>query len=430
MISSLQATGYFFPDSTGGTEVYVEGLARGLEQLGCATTVIAPSADMSAADHSWRGLRVRRYPWGYAGDQAHAGFDKFLGLLDQSRADIYHQHSWSGGCSDLHLRAAKERGFRTVTTVHMAGNICLSGTMMRAGKQPCDGRLDEQVCSECWAVSRKGVPAAIARPIARLSRMAVRGGAPLMKSLAGLTSAFDGHRVRFEHMARHSDRIVAVCQWAFDALLLNGIAREKLSLCRQGIEDALPPALRRPERVAGSALRVGFLGRYDPIKGLHVLARAFRRLPAVLPIELHIHGVANGPAERDYAAVIRSIADGDPRIHFLPPVGREAIWDALSGFDVLAVPSQLLETGPLVVIEAQAAGTPVLGSDLGGISELVTRGSRGWLVAHDSVDAWAAELKRLSEARDAACGPMPARDVRTMRDVACETLELYAGLAA
>ena len=57
----------------------------------------------------------------------------------------------------------------------------------------------------------------------------------------------------------------------------------------------------------------------------------------------------------------------------------------LSRIDVLAVPSQWLETGPLVVLEAFAAGTPVIGSDLGGIRELVSDGRDGLLVPHDDV---------------------------------------------
>ena len=43
----------------------------------------------------------------------------------------------------------------------------------------------------------------------------------------------------------------------------------------------------------------------------------------------------------------------------------------MANFDLLAVPSQWMETGPIVVLEAHAVGTPVLGANLGGIAELV-----------------------------------------------------------
>ena len=436
MIQVIQAAGYFFPDSTGGSEVYVGDLARELRQLGCESTILAPARDLTAQSYEWQGLPVHRYPWDHAGDRSiisgarpHLGFDAFLALLERTPAGIYHQHGWSGGSGLHHLRAARERGMRTVTTVHLSGNVCLAGTMMRMGRQVCDGRIDEYVCSTCWAVSCKGIPAPIAGPMTRLSRAAAHGGLPFAGGLARLTAAFDGQRDRFEQMVANSDRIVAVCRWLYDALLLNGVAPEKLVLCRQGVGDA-PGAGPKPPRQPGQALRVGFLGRYDPIKGLHVLVRALRRLPAALPIELCIHGVANGPAEADYASLIRSSAGADPRIRFVPPVARDRIRDALAGFDVLAVPSQVLETGPLVVMEAHAAGTPVLGSDLGGISELVTPGDNGWLVAHDSVRDWAAALARLCEACDSGAGSMTGWPVRTMRAVAQETIDLYARLLA
>jgi len=59
------------------------------------------------------------------------------------------------------------------------------------------------------------------------------------------------------------------------------------------------------------------------------------------------------------------------------------------------VPSQLLETGPLVVLESFAAGVPVIGSALGGIAEKVVGGVNGLLVSpHDSVQAWQDVLGR------------------------------------
>lgn len=236
------------------------------------------------------------------------------------------------------------------------------------------------------------------------------------------------HRDRFELMDRYSDRIIAVCQWLYDALLLNGIAREKLVLCRQGIGDPPSRMIPRPPRSPGAVLRVGFLGRYYPVKGLDLLMSAMRRVSAELPVELLIHGIANNSTEAQYARSIREAAAADRRIQLLPPVPRDRIWETLAGFDVLAVPSQWLETGPLVVMEAIAAGTPVLGSDLGGISELVMDGRNGWLVPHNSVDAWAAELTRLCGLFGADLRPVPVRPVRTMRDVAQETALVYASL--
>ena len=69
----------------------------------------------------------------------------------------------------------------------------------------------------------------------------------------------------------------------------------------------------------------------------------------------------------------------------LPP---NMVVDAMRGCDFVAVPSRLLETGPLVVLKSFAAGIPVLGTRLGGIAELVTDGVDGMLFAPDDPAAW------------------------------------------
>jgi glycosyltransferase involved in cell wall biosynthesis len=89
-------------------------------------------------------------------------------------------------------------------------------------------------------------------------------------------------------------------------------------------------------------------------------------------------------------------------------------------------PSQGLETGPLVVYEAFAAGTPVVGSNLGGIAELIRHEENGLLVEPASRPAWAGALRRLVENPQLleqlrrGIGP-----VRTMRDVAGEMAPVY-----
>jgi glycosyltransferase involved in cell wall biosynthesis len=69
-------------------------------------------------------------------------------------------------------------------------------------------------------------------------------------------------------------------------------------------------------------------------------------------------------------------------------------------YDLLAVPSQWLETGPMVVLEAFAASIPVMGSNLGGIAELVQDNVNGILVEASSINAWANELEQLCDHRD------------------------------
>jgi glycosyltransferase involved in cell wall biosynthesis len=100
--------------------------------------------------------------------------------------------------------------------------------------------------------------------------------------------------------------------------------------------------------------------------------------------------------------------------------------ERLQEYDLLAVPSQLLETGPIVVLEAFAAGIPVAGSNLGGIAELVEHGVNGLLVDPASPESWAEALRRLSQDRDLlATLRSGIRPPRTMRDAAAELMAVY-----
>ena len=95
--------------------------------------------------------------------------------------------------------------------------------------------------------------------------------------------------------------------------------------------------------------------------------------------------------------------------------------------DALVVPSVWLETGPLVVLEAQAAGLYIMGSRLGGIAELISEDGSGELVDAGSVPAWTAAIERSPNAMRAVPWPRP-RAVRTMAAAAAEMAALYRSL--
>ena len=97
----------------------------------------------------------------------------------------------------------------------------------------------------------------------------------------------------------------------------------------------------------------------------------------------------------------------------------------LADLDVLVVPSLVRETGPLVALEAWAAGTPVIGSDTGGLAELLgDAGGVGFPAGN--VEALAELLLRMSRG-EMALPPVP-RQVRSMGDVGAEMRRIYSEL--
>lgn len=428
----------FRPDPVGGTEVYVEALANGLKTRGLRCGVAAPgSLDVSSAG-TVPVYRWKTDPIGLASAQGRpdpADADAFCRILEQSRPRIVHLHARTSAVSTLLLDAARSRGARTVVTYHTPSMSCRRGTLIRGGITPCDGRLETVRCTDCILQSR-GVPAAARAVLARLPRGI--GGALGQRGLEG--GVWTALRLRdlvaetnddFHAFMAKADRVVAVCNWVERLLVLNGIPASKIVLSRQGLaqdcgfpgdtDDKSGRANRPPDR----RLRVVCFGRDDPVKGLDVIVEAVKRLSDV---DLDMFLVAQGGREGQFER-LRSLAAGHPSINIRSAVASDEVMDRMREADLVAVPSLWLETGPLVVLEAFASGTPVIGSNLGGISELVTDGVNGVLLPPGDVAVWSAAIAeiagnrgRLERLREAIRPP------RTMADVAQDMDTLYRDL--
>ncbi|MFZ0426413.1 MAG: glycosyltransferase [Xanthobacteraceae bacterium] len=435
----IHGLAWYFPESVGGTEIYVSGLVRELAAYGIESRIAAAVTGMQSADYVQDGVGVHRYPFSdeadlaaTRGERPYRNFGAFTAWLERQPRGIYHQHSWTTSCGLRHIEAAKALGFKTVLTVHVPAYICLRGTMMEFGSEPCDGRVEAVRCAACWSQGR-GVSRAAAHVFSRVPRIvsvAAYGSDAenrLVTALGSRELAATRQR-QIAGMAAAADRVVAVCNWLADALRKNGIADDKLVASRQGVDCSFVPQARSGTTGADK-FRLGFVGRCDPVKGLPFLLAVVARLPRDLPLEVIVHAVANSEEECRLRDSLMVETAADPRIKFLPPVLHRELPAVLAEFHMLAVPSQWLETGPLVVLEAQACGVPVLGSDLGGIAELVTPGLDGELVPFSDQEAWAEAIWA------AVAGNLPSlecripRSVRTMADAARDMASLYAGLA-
>lgn len=437
----VQATAWYPPYNLGGTEVYLEGLAEGLADLGVVSTVLAPRHADAPPEYEHAGVRVETYPVNetptreeFRLERPHTEFEIFRARLTSRRDAVYHQHSWTRGCGPRHLRAARELGMRTVLTVHVPGVTCLRGTMVKFGARPCDGRVEGATCGACWAQSR-GLPIAAARVVGRLP---ITVGRRAQRFDSRLATALSAHWLGTEQAKRvaelidDADRIVAVCQWLYDALRINGAPERKLTLCRQGLPTDDLAALRSANAARldhGGPLRLLFLGRWDPIKGVDVIVRAMRFLPADAPVSLTICAISAPAGEGDYEREVRALALTDSRIFIRGPVTRQELAATLAEHDAIVIPSIGLETGPLVALEAQAAGLFILGSRRGGVAELVDEASgAGLLVETGDIAAWADAISRLAALHARGRLRPPPRSVRAMAEVAAEMADLYRKL--
>ena len=412
----VHVTAWYGPEQVGGTEIYLEGLVAGLNARGVTSEVMTPRpGDPRRYRHN--GAWVSTFPPG--------SLPAFEAVLGRVAAPVYHQHSWTPDCGLEHLRIARRLGMRTVTTVHAPGVNCLRGTMMLYGETACDGLITERRCGACWARSRGArwpadqILGLI--PHGLVDRAGGEGG--WMTALAA-TSLAHAKAEQVAEMAELSDRVVAVCEWLRAALALNGVPAEKLMMSRQGVEDGFGRTIPLKEDRGAAPLKLLYLGRWHAFKGIDVVVRAIRLLPTEVSVRLTIHAVASGAEEEAYRAEIEALCTDEPRIEIGDAVPRDDLDRRMAAFDVLVVPSVWLETGPLVVLEALAAGLYVIGSDLGGVAELVEAPRDGLLPKTGDAPSWAEAIKSAAARRRE--GPLASpRRVRTMADAASDMAALY-----
>lgn len=141
-----------------------------------------------------------------------------------------------------------------------------------------------------------------------------------------------------------------------------------------------------------------FLGRLAPDKGIFDLLEAVSQLRAAVPdVRLVCAGEGGRIAVARHAERL-GIADAVKFTGWVGPSGKRALFDAAAAF---ALPSYC-EGMPVSLLEAMAAGVPVVASPVGGVPEVVTDGVTGYLAAPGDVATLARALRKLLIERDAA----------------------------
>jgi len=423
----VQALGWYFPESLGGTETYVAGLSRNLRALGHEVVVTAPEPGESTRRYEHEGSQVLRYPIPgrptraeCQGDTLVRGSKDLHDWLREEPPEVFHCHSLVTGLGMREIDAAKDVGARVVVTFHTPGlgYLCQRGTMMRWGKELCDGLAEPAKCASC-DLQHRGLPRPLARLVGSLPLSFSRAGSSLPG--LGLAALIERNVEREKRLFERADAVVVLTEWARRAVEANVGSNAKLHLNRLGVASG------RFERAAkcdtSQPLKLGYLGRADPIKGIWVLAEAVSRLHPDLDFTLELRGTFSAEDVRQF----RDLSRNDPRARYEPAVVPAEVPKVLAGYDVLICPSLALEGGPTVALEAHAVGTPVIGSRIGGLAEIVEDGVNGLLMPPGDVESLARGIERVVTDRGSILDQWRTRltKPRTMDDVVEDYLRIY-----
>ena len=239
-------------------------------------------------------------------------------------------------------------------------------------------------------------------------------------------------------LARTTDRLVTVSPRLKAQLLAMGIGRPEqvdvvpLGLDLERFRRARPAslALRPSLGLTGDMPLLGIVGRLVPIKDHATLFQALARLHDEGPA-VHLVVIGDGEERARLEELAGRLGLGS-RIHFLG--WRVDLETILKELDVVICASRN-EGTPVALIEAMAAGIPVLSTDVGGVADLVAHEETGWLVPSGDPDAMASAIRRLLSdrilgARLAAAGQVAALDRHDVARLISRVEVLYADVLA
>jgi glycosyltransferase involved in cell wall biosynthesis len=209
---------------------------------------------------------------------------------------------------------------------------------------------------------------------------------------------------------------LAPSRFLHDAYAANGFENLVLSHFGIDIDRSAKPAR------SGGPVRLGYIGQLAPHKGVHLLADALRGLDREA-FTLDIFG--SEAQDSAYSAMLRGRCEG-LSVAFKGSFPVETLADVLARLDVIVIPSTWYENSPLILLQALATHTPVVISDVAGMTEFLQPGVNGFAFRRGDAGALAQALRRfIDEPGLAPRMSQTTRYDRTSRDMTEDLLAMY-----
>lgn len=367
----------FIPPVSGGEERHVLNLARALAARSHEVTLLGfATAEAPVGASVVDGIRIvrirttaSRLPVLYSDrSRPHAlplpdpGVVRAIAdELARGRIEVVHAHNWIVNSA---LGPAARAGVPVFMTLHDYSHICATKRLMEFGRKLCPGPSVKRCfpCASAHYGPANGIVTVTANAwSARRRARSLTAVAAVSSAVANAVAVRPGHWL---HGASLDARVIS--NFIPDEIVVSEIAPTE--------PDA--PLL--------------FAGDLTPDKGVQVLLDAYRLLDSPPPLVL---------AGRNGAAIDWQFPPG---AHWTGPVSHEKVIALFRSARVVVVPSVVADACPTVVLEAMAAGRPVVASASGGIVDLVVDGLTGLLVQPGDPSALAAALRRILQDPEAA----------------------------
>ncbi|WP_418726621.1 glycosyltransferase family 4 protein [Collinsella tanakaei] len=302
----------------------------------------------------------------------------FQALCEDFRPDVVHLNNVHRQItlSILDAPYLKEHHVPVFYTAHDYVTICPGYLMLDGEGRVCDACLEDGKYRHC------------------IENRCVKGSRA-KSALAALEASFN----RAHRSNERIDRVIAPSSFMRSKLIEGGWPEGKVVALQNFADDAI---LARASGVAGDVTDrespyLLFFGRLSAEKGVDVLLRAFDAAAPSLPRDMRLIVVGDGPDAAEFRELAASL-DSAPRIEFAGYQTGDALQTYVERASLAIASSRCRENMPYSIVEAFAAGTPVVGTRIGGIPELVADGVTGFACEPGDVATMADAMVRGAEA--------------------------------
>lgn len=410
-------THVFFPEHSAGTEVLTLNTARELQSQGHQVEVVTGfnAQQLGIKDterfdsYVFRGIKVNRFlhnlaPMGSQSNVVEAEYNNhffaewFRDYLKSFRPDIvhfFHLGLLSGSAIDV----CHELAIPRVMTPTDFWLVCPTYQLRLPDNAACKGPDKDGVNCLRHAVSNtqsvltawifNQLPYWMVMTILWVLKRRLFTSFKIPQMVGALAKRANFLKQRMNML----NKVIVPTRLMEEILIGNGLNPQKVIYSRYGI-DFNSSEVFLP--IPAKKLRVGFIGGLSEHKGAHLLISAIRSLES-LSLDLKVYG--DSQVDPKYYKKLLKLAGQDKRIRFMGTFPNETIGSIFAELDVLVVPSIWYENTPLVIYSAQAAGCPVIASNMGGMAEVILHEENGLLFQTGNIKDLANTLKRLVQDR-------------------------------
>ena len=406
----LFATIGFPPRHWAGTETYTAAIAQELlkrdhevQVLCCGDWETGTNYFNGSSDDSYKGIPVHRLNlnWAKSPDPFRYLYNNpvvaayLVGYLDGVEPDLVHVTSCETLSASV-LHVVKEAGLPLILSHTDFWFLCPRRTLFRSDGNLCDGLTTDWDCLRCqlrdtkayrWS-SRVLPEKSVSKLLTTISRY------PLLtrqRGLRGLVGDMADRKAYLGQAVKLPDRRIIASPFVHDVFVANGIEKP-IKIHAYGHDLSWVGDFTG--KTLSNVINIGFVGQLARFKGIHLLLQAARSIQDELGHRFKLSIFGDMQLEPNYSAELRALAADMDNVEFCGTYPHDQSARVYAGMDVLVVPS-LWYDFPLVIYEAFAVKTPVIGTNLGGIAEAITHEVNGLLFERDNVDDLASQFRRI-----------------------------------